>query len=220
MSSTEGPDTELVWYVAYGSNLHQPRFQAYLSGTAVPLTDEREEGAADPTPPREARPVVLDRRLTFGRSALRWDGGGVCFLDPEPSGAMTLGVAYLVTLGQFADVERQESHLGATPPLSLADLPGPHDDPVLVAEHGWYRAVVGLPPIEGRPAVTFTSPEPEVGPRPASIEYLTVVALGLRSHHDLGPAESARYLAAAPGCGWDEPTLAQALAATLGRHTS
>lgn len=108
----------MIWYVAYGSNLLFARFRLYL------------DRCADPSDPRDQRRVTIPYARYFAREwSDRWGLGGVAFLDVDVPGE-SLGRAYLLTEGQFADVH--------------------------AAEGRWYDLLVELDPIEGVPARTFT----------------------------------------------------------------
>ena len=55
--------TELVWYVAYGSNLSRARLQEYL------------DRGPDPSPPRDDRPLTIGHPLFFAGRSKVWTGG-------------------------------------------------------------------------------------------------------------------------------------------------
>lgn len=170
-----------VWYVAYGSNLSSARFARYLAG------------CRDSTPPWRWAPVEVAHRLLFARTSERWEGGGVAFLDPEPTvDAHTLGRAWLVTREQFADVLAQECGL----PVGTVEMPALDGGCVVSYPDHWYGCVVPLGRREGWPMVTFTD-ESAAGlvlspPGPA---YRAVVAQGLAETHGLTPAEADAYVA-------------------------
>ena len=97
---------DLVWYVAYGSNMHAARFGCYISGGRPRGTRRTYLGCRDQSPPHRAIGVHLSGGLTFaGRSSV-W-GGGVAFYNPHADGEVAAR-AYLLTFGQFSDVVAQE----------------------------------------------------------------------------------------------------------------
>lgn len=200
-------DTGDVWYVSYGSNLSPRRFITYLTGGAIPLSGHAERGSADPAPPRDVSPVTLPHVMYFGRSGgARWGGGGVAFIDPQRDERdEAFGLAYRIKLDQYLDVLCQENGWSGRPDAGLA-LPSVREGTrTLVPDgepHGWYRTVVGLEPIDGVPAVTFTHPDVELATEPASPRYIRVVADGLASQHGLTTARIAEYLGTRPGIGW------------------
>ncbi len=104
---------DLVWYLAYGSNLHQERFARYVAGcrdTALPAR-------------WEARTVP--GRMLFAGASLVW-GGGVAVFDPSGDGEVA-GRAYLLTEEQLDDVVTQEVSGGSglyDEVVSLPDVDG------------------------------------------------------------------------------------------------
>ena len=184
-----------VWYAAYGSNLLEARFLAYLRGGPVPGSRRNQYGARDATDPVDSKPYRMDRTMLFGQDAPTW-GGGVCFVDPHrvvPGD--TLGRAWLLTLEQVSDVWAQENGGTIGPDIDIETL---------IAEgsadlgSGWYRRLEYLGQFEGRPIVTITCEElPE--PNAAGAPYLDVVGRGLIETWGLSPSEAAVYLASRTG---------------------
>jgi hypothetical protein len=187
---------ELVWYVAYGSNLSRARLQEYL------------DRGPDPTPPRAHRPLRIGHPLFFAQESLTW-GGGRAYVDHVAAvPAPTLARAWLLTRLQWADLHAQESgpdHVPGHDPATVADGETRFVGP------GRYDVLLGLGRHDGLPVVTFTGPEP-LDPvtctRPAA-EYLRRIATGLREAHGLTPLEAAAYLLARPGVhgAWSTPDL-------------
>ena len=150
-------DAEPVWYVAYGSNLLRERFLAYVEGRT--FRGKKHRGCADRTPPREEFAMTLPYRRYFAHRSTLW-GGGVAFLDVFSPGR-TVGRAYLLTTGQFADVLAQEN-----------GWPDRTAKP-----KGWYRMTLGLGDLDGVPMRTITSMDR--GPVHAPSEaYLDVIRRG------------------------------------------
>ena len=171
--------TDLVWYVAYGSNTATDRLRAYLEGAgatdALGVRFGAHRGCTDPTPPRADRWITLDRTVTFRGRSRRWDGG-VAFLDLDPTpGTATPARAWLLGLDQVAELVAQEARLAGPPDLGAvaASPPGA----TLAVGGGWYDTVLRLPDLDGTPALTVTTaqPLPRAEPTPA---YLAVVAAG------------------------------------------
>lgn len=96
---------ELVWYVAYGSNLSSARFKDYLLRINF----------QGPFP--DSRPFSLPFSIYFDRSSSKWDNKGVAFLDVSKKG-FAYGKAYMVTYQQFLKIKFEEGiypkviHLG------------------------------------------------------------------------------------------------------------
>src|SRR6266516_3153562 len=97
---------ELIWYVAYGSNLASERFRCYLAGGRPAGARRRYDGCRDTRPPRAGRAVELPGGIFFALRSRVW-GGGMAFYDPALPGRAAAH-AYLLTRGQFADVLAQE----------------------------------------------------------------------------------------------------------------
>jgi hypothetical protein len=203
-------DDDLVWYVAYGSNLSSARVRHYLEGGRPPGARRGQVGARDPRPPRAARPVWLDGSVYFARESATW-GGGVAFHDPDAPGR-SAGRAYLLTVGQFSDLAHQESQQEPGRDLELDEVLARGRGTVSA---GWYGTVVVVGEMAGIPMVTVTA---AAVPGPAQLRapseaYLGTIVDGLLEAHRWPRAAVARYLVACPGMAgvWD-PARVEALA--------
>lgn len=174
---------ELVWYVAYGSNLCAERLQRYLDH-------------CDPVrSPVEVRPTTLPHRLFFAHESSLWTGG-TAFVDPvvdETAG--TLAVAWLVHLDQFRTILARENGRAVLPvdgpPLPMGPGAGAGID------ERRYGLVLGCDSPDDRPAYTFTTPQqplPSVTvPAPT---YVDTIVRGLSDHHGLDRDAALEYLRA------------------------
>jgi hypothetical protein len=204
--------SDLVWYVAYGSNMCADRLACYLVGGA-PLGGLRSyPGARDPRPPRLDAAVWLPGAVYFATHSSVWDGGRA-FYDPDLSGP-SAARGWLVTSSQFSDLVAQEMYREPGPDLDLTEVlatgrcqlgPGRYETLLLVGER------------EGYPLLTFTAPShaadvPAVAP---SAAYLEVLGTGLMAAHDWDTSRTATYLAQLAGAAgsWTPDTVAQLLAA-------
>ncbi|REE94959.1 histone deacetylase [Thermomonospora umbrina] len=195
-----------VWYVAYGSNLASERFRCYLSGGRPTGGARHYTGCRDTSPARAERPMTLPGGIYFALTSLTW-GGGMAFYDPAlPS--RTAARAYLLTLGQFADVVAQEMRREVGVDLDLSEATesgrqrlGP----------GRYETVLKVGEADGHPMLTFTAPHGagEAELNAPSAPYLTMLGRGLRESHGWTTARTASYLAACPGArdGWTHETV-------------
>ena len=86
---------ELVWYVAYGSNLSSKRFQEYLG--------KIQHKGLFPI----SLPFSIPFDIYFDRHSPRWDQSGVAFLNTDKPG-FAYGRAYLITFEQFLKIQSQE----------------------------------------------------------------------------------------------------------------
>lgn len=181
--------TSLIWYVAYGSNLSERRFQCYLDGTRPPGAGRAMRGARDARPPLRSEPCRLSGGLRFGGHSVVWNGG-VAYYDPDGEGTVW-GRRYLLRWSQFEDVFAQEN-ASPTEPVGLPP------DPSLEHRDGRYRRLVQLPDHDGVPAVSFTGvSRPPV--RAPSRDYLRWVIAGLREGHAADAGTIADYLGRADG---------------------
>lgn len=180
-----------VWYLAYGSNLDEARFMRYLNGGPP------EPGARDATPPAQSAWATVPYRLTFGYESLRWDGGGVAFLDASmatPDFA-TVVRAWDITSEQFEDVCAQENRGTVGTPLDWQALAA---GSITLDQASWYRQVLPMQvtglPID-QPALTFTSPD-AIAPNAPDELYLATIRAGLAVHPSLSADEADAYLQA------------------------
>lgn len=173
----------LVWYASYGSNLSFVRFSAYLQGGVAPGSTRVHVGARDPSPPLAVAPHVLAHRRFYAGVSRTWGGGGVAFVDPEPSAtAATPARRYLVTVEQFHDVLAQESGRPVGAEIDLGPLePGT----TRILGPGAYDRLLVTGLVDDVPVVTFTTPaDPAtLDPNPPSEAYLATIVAGLVEAH-------------------------------------
>lgn len=167
-----------VWYVAYGSNLLEARFLAYLAGCGDGPAWGAHRGARDPSPPSGDRRVVVPHPVFFGGHSRKWQGG--CCLcraePPEPGRLPVVGRAWRITWDQMADVVAQENNR-PTDQASMPEAPPPPGTAVRVLD-GVIDLVVGMPEVDGEPACTLASSDPP-GIGPPSLTYRDVLAAGM-----------------------------------------
>lgn len=167
-----------VWYTAYGSNLCESRFLAYILGSDGSLWPQA-HGCRDQTPPRRNSFGTIPGQVYFAMRSRNWDNGGVAFYDPTVKGAEIPVRMYLVTLEQFNDIFLQENDSEQGDITEIAKGLGVNTSAIY--GDGWYREIRRLADVEGYPALTFTSPvrardAESVAP---SQKYLDVIAKGL-----------------------------------------
>ncbi|MFE2756192.1 histone deacetylase [Actinosynnema sp. NPDC059335] len=170
----------LVWYVAYGSNLHAERFGCYLAGGTPVGATRGYPGCRDTSPPLATRAVEIPGGIYFATESPVWLGGRA-FYDPDLPGTAAAR-AYLVTAAQFADVAAQEMYRdpGADLDLTVVLADGRH-----VLGPGRYETLLRLGEHDGHPALTFTAPwsAADVAHTKPSAGYLTMLATGLVEAH-------------------------------------
>ena len=186
------PGQSPVWYVAYGSNLLEARFLAYLTGCDEGSPWGAHRGAVDPSLPTANHRVVVPHPVFFGGHSVRW-GGGCCFCPdkpPPPDRLPVVGRAWRITWDQMADVAAQENGL-KTASTHLPDLPPVEGTSVRVLD-GVIDLLIGMAPIDGEPTCTLgSSSPPPIGPPSAS--YRAVLAEGM-AEMALLPDEAERHL--------------------------
>jgi len=186
-------DTDLVWYVAYGSNMAIVRLRYYLLG-GRPLGGLRTyDGARSPSEPLRSRPVTLSGGVVFAGHSLTWSGG-IAFYDPGASGTVAAR-AYLLELGQVKDLVAQETR---RPPGIDLDLLAPEPNGSRPLGGRAYDVALRHDDIDGYPAVSILASQ---SPRPTrpSRSYLLWICRGLRETYDWSPREVADYLRRFPG---------------------
>ena len=182
-----------VWYVAYGSNLLEARFLAYLMGCGDDPVWGAHRGARDPSPPSGDRRVVVPHPVFFGGHSQKWQGG-CCFCraePPEPERLPVVGRAWRITWEQMADVVAQENN-SPTDQASMPEAPPPPGVATRVLD-GVIDLVVGMPKVDGELACTLASSDPP-GIGPPSLTYRGVLATGM-AEMGLDPAQADRQLA-------------------------
>jgi hypothetical protein len=206
----------LVWYAAYGSNLHAARFRYYLTGGTPPGGLRACPGCRDPRAPRRTAPLLLPGGIHFALESLTWTGG-IAFYDPHlPGTAAARG--YLVTAGQFLDIATQEMHR-PPPGVSPRRLAEAVRTGRAVLGDGRYETLVCAGTRAGFPVLTFTAPWSAGGvpANPPAPLYLSMLAGGLREAHGWGAGRIAGYLLTRPGVAghWSRPRVARIAAGAV-----
>ncbi|MFC6016256.1 histone deacetylase [Plantactinospora solaniradicis] len=199
-SDLDAPTTraaDLVWYAAYGSNMHAGRLRYYLAGGQPEGGRRRYPGCRDGRPPRRTIPVMLPGGIYFALESMAWTGG-MAFYDPELPGRAAAR-AYLITAAQFADIATQEMYRPPGGDLDLIEAAVAQGRARLGP--GRYETLVCAGTREGHPLLTFTAPwragEVEVAsPAP---RYLGLIASGIHEAHGWTAGEISAYLAGRPG---------------------
>ena len=185
-----------VWYVSYGSNMSAARLACYLQGGLPPGGTRVNPGARDRRLPGRTIPVDLPGTVYFAGESPQW-GGGVAFYDHDaPGWAAARG--YLVTADQFADIAAQEMYRQPRQGDPLIDLVGA---PIAGGRQqlgpGRYETLLEVGRHEGRPLLTFTSPNGlhNVQHTWPTETYLSMVRDGLRESRGWDDEQVASYLA-------------------------
>lgn len=197
---------DLVWYVAYASNLSASRLRCYLQGGRPPGSRRTYEGGRDPSPPTRDVALVLPGRLVFAGRSRVW-GGAMAFYDALAEGEI-LARGYLVTFGQLSDLISQE----ARRPVGHDLAPNQSVGRLWPTPSSVYESVVHLGDRDGQPMFCLTS-QRLLEPAPPSAAYLRVILVGLRETFGWTAPECADYLLGARGV---SPTWSRARISDLG----
>ncbi|MHC5067906.1 MAG: histone deacetylase [Planctomycetota bacterium] len=183
-------EDDLIWYVAYGSNLLSARFDCYLIGGKAPGATRKDPGARDDSPPHDERAMFLPYPLSFAGRFASWQGGGAAVLDPQRDDSVqTLARGYLITRAQFEDVLRQEN---ADPAIIATDLPLEAGVSAVIGD-GPYARVLCLGEQDGVPLYTCTAAA-DVEAAAPSKPYLQCLIAGLRETFALNKQGVRKYL--------------------------
>lgn len=192
----DGPPPDLVWYTAYGSNMHLDRLNSYIAGGAPPGSSHRHPGCRDRRAPARSVPVELPGRLYFATESAVWTGGRG-FYDPAPPGR-TRARAHLVSARQFADIAAQEMYRDPGADLDLTTALRTGRDEL---GPGRYETLICPGTLEGLPVLTFTAPwsMTDVPWAEPSTPYVRLLATGLLETGAWTKPSVAAYLADCPG---------------------
>ena len=111
MEKRIGSDDEVIWYIAYGSNINEARFQEYL--------DDMEGKPSMPA----SQPFEIPFNIYFDRKSSRWNYAGVAFLDPTKPG-FAYGKAYQFTVKQLYELQQLEGSSWYSEIIDLGTLEG------------------------------------------------------------------------------------------------
>jgi gamma-glutamylcyclotransferase (GGCT)/AIG2-like uncharacterized protein YtfP len=101
---------DLVWYVAYGSNMLEERFLCYINGGKFRGNGRNHIPCKDVTPPRAKMRYPIPNNMYFANSSGSWDESGVSFLDvSSDKEGFAYGVAYLISRTQFEHICNEEN---------------------------------------------------------------------------------------------------------------
>ena len=183
-----------VWYACYGSNIREMRFLCYINGGTPPGASFNFVGCADKSGPKQSKPITIDYQMYFAKHSPTWNGGGICFLNPEKdTSAQTLGRTYLINTGQFTDLVRQELKFEGEIKIDFEELKDKGHYNCM--SDGRYGLLLQLGEIGGVPVITFTSEiflEDEIN-KPDDT-YLITIIKGLKEIYNLEEREVVEYL--------------------------
>ncbi len=214
-SLTEPADASLVWYVAYGSNMHADRLHFYLVGGTHPSGTRTYPGCRDGRPPRRTVATMIAGGIYFALESIAWTGG-LALYDRDLPGRAAVR-AYLLTAGQLADIAAQEMYREPGNDLELLDEVVTRGR--LQLGDGRYETLLCTGHQDGYPMITFTAHWhcADVPVNPPAGPYLARIATGLQEAHGWGADDICSYLGSRPGVQshWSPTDLQALVKATL-----
>ena len=164
-----------VWYLGYGSNLHEQRFLCYITGGTPRFGSRENKGCTEKALPTENKSMIIPYKLYFAlpgsnTNTKNWGTGGVAFIDPNQKEDMkTLGRIWKLTKQQYQEVRSQEGG-------------------------SWYNKEILLGHDCGVPIYTITNSAVLPNVLCPSDAYIKTIILGLRETFELSDKEIAQYL--------------------------
>jgi len=186
---------EYLWYLSYGSNLNENRFNCYLRGGQPQGSMESEEGCRDAAPPVKARGKTIPHEMVFAGTSTRWNNKGVAAIDPNRDlTALTYGRMYLITKDQFFDLVKQENYIPLEEKVHWT-LPKEGESKVMFPDN-WYGKLLHLGEEEGYPIYSFTILEDfqKININPPDPGYIKIIQQGLKESHMFSLWEVEKYL--------------------------
>lgn len=196
-----------IWYASYGSNISTERFMCYIQGGKPEGATRTYQGCKDQNPPTDQKPIKIPHELYFAKSAGVWNGGGVCFINPEKNeNAKTLGNMYLITHKQFLEVVQQENSTNESIKIDFEKAQKVKS--LVVKKKSWYGNLLYLGEKDNAPIFTFTNEKfltNEINsPNP---HYLKTIMKGLIGTYHLNQEELEAYFL--PKIGVDKAIIAE-----------
>lgn len=188
-----------IWYASYGSNISFERFMCYIQGGKPEGATKTYQGCTDKTPPLDQKPIKIPHELYFAKVAGVWNGGGVCFINPEKSkNAGTLGNMYLITRQQFLELVQQENN--AKEIIEIDFEKAQKEKSIAIKEKGWYGNLLCLGEKDNAPIFTFTNEKflaNEINS--PNQHYLKTIIKGLINTYQLNHTELEAYFLSKKG---------------------
>ena len=164
------PYNNLVYYVAYGSNILEERFLNYIQGGICRYNGKKYSPCHNSHKPIKSIPYEIPYNIYFSKNSPSWNGSPVCFLDVSKKG-FAYGKAYLITKEQLEEIQKQEGI-------------------------SWYGRMIELGTYEGFKCYTFTNSAnlEHKNVELVSTIYLNVIKEGIRELYNLSDKEIDEYL--------------------------
>ena len=147
------PISNYAWYVCYGSNLLRERFDYYLKKTKGVVYAEKK--------------IIFDGELYFAKKSVKWENGGVAFVDLDNKRKKIYGYAYLLDLDQIDKISFEE---GRWYPKQF----------IKIDEYG-----IDMYTVNGNYSGEINKP---------CLAYAEIIAAGLKQRYNLSDKEIINYL--------------------------
>jgi hypothetical protein len=163
-----------VWYVGYGSNLHEQRFFCYIKGGTPHFGKTLYDGCTDKRLPAENKAMIINYPLYFAlpdkkTGTSNWGAGGVAFIGLKKDRRVkTLCRMWKITNNQYNEVKWQEG--------------------------SWYGKEILLGDEDGIPIYTITNGTVLTNINKPSDTYIKTIALGLKETYSFTDKKVVRYL--------------------------
>jgi len=171
----DGRMKNYVWYVGYGSNVHEQRFLCYIKGGTPRFGKKCGKSCKDKTPPIENKSITIDYPLYFAlpdkkKETLNWGAGGVAFIAHQKDKKLkTFCRMWKITKEQYKEVRNQEGS-------------------------SWYGKEIRLGKDSGIPIYTITNDAVLKNIICPSDAYIKTIALGLKETYCFNNKEIVNYL--------------------------
>lgn len=194
----ESKDDNQVWYASYGSNILEERFLCYIIGGRPHGAHTEYSGCRDKRLPSDNEEISINSELYFARESKTWDSGGVAFIrNTFNIKSKTLGRMYLITMGQFLDVIKQENNIHGNFKIDF-DYATTNGSFVF-RESSWYGKIIYLGVQRDIPIFTFTHHvDLHESTRPSE-RYLVTIIRGIYQTYNLTAQDIVDYLVVKAG---------------------
>lgn len=186
-------DDKYVWYLGFGSNISNERFNCYIAGGTPIGSKNCLPGCREKALPKEAKPTIINHELYFSQKAMTWNNGGVAFIKNEANNSIkTFSMMYLITKQQLEDVAKQES--GSSYFLTIDfDEVRKNGYNIFRAKAKYGKLLYLENDVNEIPIFTITSEEDYNEVTKPDVSYLNIIADGLRNNHGLTDKEIVEY---------------------------
>jgi hypothetical protein len=190
---------DYIWYASYGSNISKDRLMSYISGGKPVGATRTYQGCTDKTPPVDQKPLNIPHELYFAKESKVWNGGGVCFINPERDERVnTLGNMYLITQEQFLEVVQQENNARERIEINFREVL--NQKSLAIGENSWYGNMLALGEEDKAPVITFTNQSVlQDEKNPPNEYYLKTIMKGLIESHQLNTSDLEEYFLSKKG---------------------